>query len=141
MSDQWIRLAEFLFLIIGFAFALWKAWVKLNEKVSGFGRRVKAVEENCAANGKDLEGVLREQAQARIERSDIRAMAVENRTKVETLRQEIADDRLAIMSTLHANEKAAAERNAELREKLGRLDERLNIQAMVRQVVREFKEP
>jgi hypothetical protein len=43
------------------------------------------------------------------------------------------------MSTLHASEKAAAERDARMREELARISERLNIERMVQSVVRNMK--
>jgi biopolymer transport protein ExbB/TolQ len=137
---DWIRVAEFAFLIIGFAFAVWKAWVAMTHKVNAFGVRVAKLETGCVEFNTRQSSMEREQERARDERASINAIATQALTKIDAMREEIADERLAIQSTLHANEKAAADRDSALREKLARLEERLNIRAIVSQTVKEFKE-
>jgi chromosome segregation ATPase len=137
---DWIRVAEFLILIVGFAFSVWRAWVAMNTKLNGMGERVNEIKSSCTSHQTDIENIKREQELSRVERTEIRERAAQALTKIDTMREEIAEERLAIQSTLHANEKAASERDAQLRERLARIDERLNVREMVSQVVREFKE-
>lgn len=132
-----IRILEFLVMGIAFAFGLWKAWVNLSNKVNGFGKRVSKVEENCVSNAKDIDTMKQELDHGRNERIEIRTMAAKAEAAAVALSREVADDRLAVMSTLHSNEKAAADRAAELKEKIGRLDERLNMLNLIRLVARE----
>jgi hypothetical protein len=62
-----------------------------------------------------------------------------NAANIRSLQDELQSDRLAVMTTLHNNEKAAAERDAKTREELARISERLDIERMVTSVVRNLK--
>lgn len=137
---DWIRVAEFLVMGVAYAFALWRAWVKLVDKVDGLGGRVSKVEENCTKHGTDLDNVKREQGHAREERASLAQAVASNTAKIESIKETIQQERLEVMSTLHANERAAAERDASLRYELGRLQERLDIQRIVKGALKEFRD-
>lgn len=55
--------------------------------------------------------------------------------EVSTMRDDLRDDRLAIMSMLHNSEKNAADREAKLREQLARIEERINIDRMIESAI------
>lgn len=137
---DWFRVGEFGILTVTFAFGIWRSWVHMSNRLNAYGKRVGKVEENCVAYNKDIENMKLEQDRARNERDAIRTVAMAAGVKADALQQELTNERLAVMSTLHQNETAAAERDANLRERLARMDERLNVRAMVTQVVREMKD-
>lgn len=60
------------------------------------------------------------------------------RGQVGALKDEIRDDRLAIMTQLHNSEKAAQERESRLREQLARIEERMNVDRMVEMAVKKL---
>lgn len=117
----------------------WKAWTSLTAIVNGLGDRVKKLEHDEVVNDERMH-ILRRDSELFVQESkSVRDRISSAEVRIDALREELRDDRLAIMSQLHASEKHASERDATLRVELSKLKERLNINEMIRTVVREQK--
>lgn len=114
------------------------AWWKLTAKINGFGARTTETDKTAVAAHTLGEKLLIEFEGARQERIQLRERIVTAEANVKKLGEELSEERLAVMATLHSNERAASERDATLREQLAVLNERMNIDRIVRTVVREF---
>lgn len=109
---------EILGMAIGLAAVHWRQVVRVN----GLGSRVDA-NENLAKE----------------ERTNIRERVAHLEATTTAIREELSEERLAVMTMLHNNERAAAERAANLQAEVARLTERIDVQRIVRTVVSEFK--
>lgn len=125
--------------LVGAVLALAGVWYRLENKVNGYGKRTDA----AAADGASAKVIGEKNAielQVGIaERTEIRERIAANETSIDNLHEEMTQERLAVMSTLHANERAASERDANLRVELAKLTERVDINRIIRSVVAEYK--
>ena len=115
-----------------------EALEKLTTDINEVGTRVNKMNDACVINGTKISALELELQTSRDDRAHMREKIGANEGSIKALQEELQADRLAVMSTLHANEKAAAERNAHTREELARISERLNVEQMVHSVVRSF---
>lgn len=99
--------------VLAYMGTIWKVYSKLIEKLNGQGGRIDAVE----------------------------FVSNENKVKIETLKEQVSEERTALMTQMFNNEKAAAERHADLREQLGRLDERLKMMDIIKTMWRNHGSP
>lgn len=129
---DWVELITGIFVIAG-------VWWKLDSKVNGFGKRADQAAIDASAAKALGDKLVLELDNAHSDRSDLRERIATVETMIDGVKEELSEERLAVMTTLHNNEKAAAERDAQLREQLARLTERMDIQRMIRTVVAEFK--
>jgi septal ring factor EnvC (AmiA/AmiB activator) len=125
---------------------IWKAYAsnraeieKVKSDLNNVGERANTVKANCQTHDVEIGNLKLEQQRSMDDRSNMRERIATNAKAIDGLAEELRADRLAVMSTLHANEKAAAERNAIMREELARIGERLNIERMIQSVVRSMK--
>lgn len=116
--------------------ALYAAIQKNSEDINEVGARVNKVTTNCAQHDEALTTIRIEQQASRDDRGNMRESIGRNSAAIAALREELQEERMAVLTTLHNSEKAAAERDALLRERLGRIDERLDIERMVSSVVK-----
>lgn len=112
---DWI---EILGAALGLAAIHWRQTIRVN----GLGSRVDS-NENLAKE----------------ERTNIRERVAHLEATTSAIKEELSEERLAVMTMLHNNERAAAERSASLQAEVARLTERIDIQRIVRTVVSEFK--
>lgn len=89
----------------------WKAWAKLTTMVNNFGDRLNRTE------------------------LDVKS----NETEIIAIRNELRFERDMIFTTMNNNETKASERHADLRVQFARMEERLDIEKLVRAITREVK--
>lgn len=123
----------------GILLAIAGVWYKLENKVNGLGTRTTEAKENAIAAKLIADKCVMDDQIATAERAEIRERIAACETSVDNLHEELTQERLAVMSTLHANERAAAERDASLRVELAKLTERVDINRIIRSVVAEYK--
>lgn len=104
--------------------------------INEVGAKVNKIEGSCAITASELNAVKIQQQKSDDDRSALREKVAMNAASIKDLQSAVQEDRLAVMATLHANERAAAERDAKTREELARISERLDIERMVASVVR-----
>ena len=131
--NQWLAAGA---VIGGWILISWRAGVKISTDLNNVGTRVNELELEKKAHAVEIDNLKLELQRSIDDRNSMRERLAGNTRSIDELRDEIRDDRLAVLTTLHNNEKAAAERDAVLRESLARLQERVNIDEMVRAVVR-----
>jgi chromosome segregation ATPase len=124
--------------LAGIIVAIAGVWWKLDAKVNGFGERANKAEKDATAALAISDKAVLEIQMASTERAEIRDRVSSVETKVDAIKEELSEERLAVMATLHENERAAAERDAQLREKLAQITERIDIQRIVKTVVQEY---
>ena len=124
--------------LAGLIAAIAGIWWKLDAKVNGFGERANKAEKDATAALAIADKAVLEIQMASTERAEIRDRVSSVETKVDAIKEELSEERLAVMSTLHENERAAAERDAQLREKLAQITERIDINRIVKTVVQEY---
>lgn len=128
------------FYIAGVLLAGSTAWWKLTNKINGVGART-TVAGSTATEAKILaDKVHLEMEGARGERAAIRERVAAVEIATAKLTEELSEERMAVMTTLHNNERAASERDTALQVQLATLTERIDVDRIVRSVVREFKE-
>lgn len=127
-------------LIGGWIVSLWRVWDKLHTQLNNVGSRVNELELSDGKQDTQLDSLNLSMQRSVDDRNVIRENVARNTKALEAMDDQIREDRIAVMQTLHDNERAASERNAVLRESMARLEERLNIEMMVKSVVRNFKE-
>ena len=98
-------------LSIGGFIAYWKGWNSLIIKINSVGEKYNLLE----------------------------TKVVTNETKIDAIKEELATERLAVMTLMFNNEKAANERHADLKVQLATLQERINVADIVRTTVREMQ--
>lgn len=113
-----------------------EALAKVATDLDRVGERVNNTNKYCSAHDEAITTLRLEQQASRDDRNSMRENIAANKASVRALSEELQQERLAVMSTLHANEKSAAERDAKTREELARISERLDIERMVSSVVR-----
>lgn len=128
---DWIELIVLIFAVAG-------VWWKLDTKVNGFGARADDAARDATAAKAVGDKLVLELENAHNDRADLRERVATVEAMIDAVKEDLSEERLAVMTTLHNNEKAAAERDAKLREELARLTERMDIQRMIRTVVAEF---
>lgn len=104
--------------------------------INEVGKRVNSISTDCSIHDKGITDLRLEQQASRDDRGTMRENIGRNSAAIAALREELQEERLAVMTTLHNNEKAAAERDAQTRERLAQISERLDIERMVTSVVR-----
>lgn len=115
------------------------AITKVATDIDRVGERVNTTNTSCSKHEEAITGLRLEQQQSRDDRNTMREKVAGNAAAIAAIREEIQQERLQVMSTLHANERAAAERDAVTREQLATIRERLNIEQMVTTVMRNLK--
>src|SRR5678815_1256499 len=125
--------------LVGVILTISAVWWKLDAKVNGFGERTTKAQEDATASRTLAEKCMLDDQVGTAERAEIRERIAANETSVDNLHEELTQERLAVMSTLHANERAAAERDASLRVELAKLTERVDINRIIRSVVAEYR--
>lgn len=118
---------------------LYAAIEKNKTDVNQLGERVNLANGYALRHEDAINSIKLEQQASRDDRSTMRERIARNEASISALTEELAQERLAVMTTLHNNEKAAAERDAQTREQLARISERLDIERMVTSVVRNLK--
>lgn len=131
--NQWLAAIA---VVGGWIVISWRAMLAIKTDLNNVGSRVNELELSKAKHLTEIENLKLEQQRSIDDRNNMRERLAGNSRSIDELRDEIRDDRLAVLTTLHNNEKAAAERDAVLRESLARLQERVNIEELVRAVVR-----
>lgn len=134
--SQWMGVIAILF---GWGVIVWRAWAKLTSDINQVGDRVNKVE--LADKAKETEIINLKISQQRVidDTNAMRERVASSERELETLSSELREERLAVMTMLHNNEKAAAERDAMTREELAAIRERLNIERMVHTVVKSMR--
>jgi hypothetical protein len=117
-----------------------RAIEKVAEDINKVGERANETKSLCATHDVSVGELKLEQQRSTDDRAQIREKVATNAKAIEAITDELRADRLAVMSTLHSNEKAASERDAQNREKLARIEERLDIERLVKSVVRNLRE-
>lgn len=135
--NEWLAIVGALALWIG---VWWRAWTKITSDVNQVGTRVNETRDNCTTHTSEINSLKLEQQQSRDDRTNMRERIAANSQAIKALSEEQQADRIAVMTQLFNNEKAAAERDAQTREALAAIRERLNIEQMVKSVVRNFKD-
>jgi chromosome segregation ATPase len=107
--------------------------------INAVGARVNGLSTSCSLHEKALNDVNVEQQTARDNRETMRESIGRNSAAIAALREDLQEERMSVMTTLHNNEKAAAERDAQMRERLASITERLDIERMVTSVVRALQ--
>jgi septal ring factor EnvC (AmiA/AmiB activator) len=134
--NQWLTAVG---ILVGWTIVAWRFFTKLSTDINRVGERTNAVETSCTSHGTEITNLKLEQQRSADDRGTMRERIAASEKEIETLGAELREERLAVMSMLHANERAAAERDAQTREQLARISERLNIERMVQSVVRNMK--
>lgn len=98
-------------LFLGWIAAFWKGYNSLINKLNRVGEKFNELEPRVSAN----------------------------EARYDSVKEELNQERLAVMTLMFNNEKAANERHTELKVQIATLTERLNIRGIVNEVVREFK--
>lgn len=62
-----------------------------------------------------------------------------NEAKIDAIKEELNQERLAVMTLMFNNEKAANERHTDLKVQIATLTERLNVKGMIAEVLHEIK--
>jgi predicted nucleic acid-binding Zn-ribbon protein len=124
--------------VVVWTFTAWRMYYKLANDLNRVGERVNSVEISCTTTGVEVNNLKLEQQRSIDDRGNLREKIAATARSVEEMREEIRDDRLAVVTMLHNSDKSAAERDAVLREQLARVQERLNIEEMIKSVVRNW---
>lgn len=140
---DWIGIAAVLLVWTG---AIWRSWTNLNNKITAQGNdlnlvggRVDGVKTDCVKHESEINNLKMEQQRSLDDRGIIREKVAMNTKALEALTEELREERLAVITMIHNNEKAAAERDTTLRVELAGIRERLNIETMIKSVVRNLK--
>jgi site-specific recombinase len=131
--NQWMATIA---IIVGWTLIAWRHSLKVTTDLNNVGSRVNTLELDNAKKQTDIDNLKLELQRSVDDRNTMRERVASNGRSLEELREEIRDDRIAVLTTLHNNEKAAAERDAMLRESLARLQERINIEELIKSTVR-----
>jgi len=126
--------------ILAWIISLWKVWDKLHTQVNNVGTRVNFLELAKERHETEISNLILNMQRSIDDRGVIRENVASNTKAIEAMDDQMREDRLAVMQTLHDNERAASERNAVLRESMARLEERLNVEMMIKSVVRNLRE-
>lgn len=134
--SQWLGIIAILF---GWGLIVWRAWAKLTSDINQVGDRINKVELADTAKATEIINLKLSQQRIIDDTNAMRERVASSERELETLSSELREERLAVMTMLHNNEKAAAERDARTREELAAIRERLHIEKMVQSVVRNLK--
>jgi hypothetical protein len=144
LIKDWLGIAAILFVWTG---AVWRAWITLNNKITAHGTdlnslggRVDGVKADCIKHETEIGNLKMEQQRSSDDRGILREKVAMNAKSIDALTEELREERLAVITMIHNNEKAAAERDTTLRVELAGIRERLNIETMIKSVVRNIKE-
>lgn len=129
---DWIELGM---VIVAISSVYWR----LTNKVNGFGERVNSVELLAAQTKILVEKITVQSEVILAERAAIRERLAGLEILAAGIKEELAEERMAVMTTLHNNERAAAERDAGMREELAKLTERIDIPQMIKTIMAERK--
>lgn len=94
--------------IITFLSIGWKAWASITTTVNNFGQRLNRAERDVASHD----------------------------AEINSLRNELRSERDLLVTTMHNNERAAAERHAQLQVQFARLEERLDVEKLVSSIAK-----
>lgn len=134
--NQWLAAIGVVFV---WGLAVWRAYAKLTNDINQVGERVNEIKVSDATKGTEITNIKLEQQRLKDNQDAMRERISANEKEIETVGNELREERLAVMTMLHNNEKAAAERDARTREELAAIRERLNIEKMVQSVIRNLK--
>jgi predicted nucleic acid-binding Zn-ribbon protein len=134
--SQWLGVIAILF---GWGVIVWRAWAKLTGDINQVGERVNEIKIASAQNNTEIVNIKIAQQRSDDNTNAMRERLASTERELETLSTELREERLAVMTMLHNNEKAAAERDARTREELAAIRERLHIEKMVQSVVRNMR--
>lgn len=115
------------------------AITKTATDIDRVGEKVNRTNVLCDAHDVSVQSLKLEQQASRDDRNTMRERIAANATSINTLKEDMQTERLAVMTTLHNNERSAAERDASTREQLARISERLDIERLVTVVVRNLQ--
>lgn len=135
--NDWFAIAA---IVVVWIAVTWKAWSKLSNDINNLGDRVNTIRDNCNTHSVQVGDLKLEQQASRDDRMNMREKIATNSKGLEALESELREERLAIMTQIHNSDKAAAERDAQTREALAGIRERLNVEQMVKSVVRNLRE-
>lgn len=111
------------------------------ERLDGFGARLNEVKLDGVAHDTEIISLRLEQQRSADDRGVMREKIAANSTAIGGLGDDVREERLAFITMLHNNEKAAAERDAAVRVELAAIKERLNIDLLVKSVMRNLPAP
>lgn len=134
--NQWLTAAGIIF---GWGFIAWRAFAKLTSDINAVGERVNDIKLSAARNDTEIVNIKIAQQRSDDNTNAMRERLASTERELETLSAELREERLAVMTMLHNNEKAAAERDARTREELAAIRERLHIEKMVQSVVKSMR--
>lgn len=134
--SQWLGIIAILF---GWGVIVWRAWAKLTGDINQVGERVNEIKIASAQNNTEIINIKIGQQRLTDDANTMRERVASTERELDTLSTELREERLAVMTMLHNNEKAAAERDAMTREELAAIRERLNIERMVHSVVKSMR--
>jgi septal ring factor EnvC (AmiA/AmiB activator) len=131
--NQWLGATA---ILVGWTLIAWRHSVKVTTDLNNVGTRVNELELKNKSHETEIDNLKLTMQRSIDDRNTMRERIASNARSLEELRDEIRDDRLAVLTTLHNNERAAAERDAGLRVQLAQLQERINIEELVKSVIR-----
>jgi hypothetical protein len=120
---------------------LYAALERHKTDINNLGEKVSHIDTSCTTHSEGITLLRLEQQQSRDERIAMRERTAADTAGIRVLQEELQQERLLVMTTLHNNERTSAERDARTREELARISERLDIERMVTTVVRNLKGP
>lgn len=142
LKGEWIALG---ITIIVNGLALHRAWILSNikidqqkESIDGLGKRLNANELSCKENSTNISTILAEQGLARQERSTMQTDLANLSGKVDEISKAMRSDNVAVTAMIYNSERTLLQKISDLDKHLSRVDERLNIQSIVRGVAREI---
>lgn len=140
-------------MLAGWLFSLWRVaraqqkkesdrdaqMSSMNKDINEVGARINSTQLSCGKHDEAIQSLKIEQQQSRDDRINMRERIATNFAAIQALQEELQQERIVVMSTLHANERAAAERDTLTRVELAAIKERMNIEMMVQSVVRNMQ--
>lgn len=117
----------------------YKQWITFQNSQNAFGERVNKVELNVQALDTHVDDLSEGCRDTAHQLNDMRERVTINETRIDSMKEELQSSRIDIMSKLFEVDKAAAGRDALIMERLGRLDERLDMTKLIASIIREMK--
>jgi hypothetical protein len=142
MAD-WLKsgvIAPLIIFIIVQAAIAYRQWILQQKSHDEFGERVNKVELkqeslNAAVTmyGQTASAVSQEQV-------TMRERIAANAAGIEALREDLSEERMAVMSKLFENDKNSSGRDAVILERIGRLEERFDVTKVFGQIIADLKQ-
>lgn len=118
----------------------YKQWTKLQDSQNRFGERLNTCEKGAEEMRGELRATDRSCRDNMSEQANMRERIAANETNIANVKEVIQQSQIEVMSKLFDFDKAAAGRDALIMEKLGRLDERLDLTKLLPTIIREIKQ-